>query len=233
VLRASVRSACGDLVPRSRVSLQHDCTAGPKNLEALRAFLFGVTVAAPVGPIALLLIHTGLNYRLAAALAGALGVALADFTYALVALSAGAGMADLLHGHQRALERASSALLALLGLWLATEAARKGAPASAPGTAKAPGPGLLRLYLLTLANPLTILLFVGFSGQMAVSGGVGAVLYGAVFLFLGSLAVQVGYASFGAALQRWLTTPATVRAFNVTSGLIIAGFGLYGLMLAI
>ena len=201
-------------------------------MEALRAFLFGVTVAAPLGPIALLLIHTGLNHRLAAALAGALGVALADFTYALVALFAGAGMAELLHGHQRDFQLASSILLAALGLWL-TKAARKAPPASDTGGARARDPGLVRLYLLTLANPLTILLFVGFSGQMAVSGSVVAVLYGAVFLFLGSLVVQVAYASCGAALQRWLTTPATVRAFNATSGLIIAAFGLYGLWHAI
>lgn len=198
-------------------------------MEALRAFLFGVTVAAPLGPIALLLIHTGLNHRLAAALAGALGVALADFTYALVALSAGSGLAALLHAHQREVQVASSGLLTLLGLWLAIEAARKGPSASGLGAGKARDPGLVRLYLLTLANPLTILLFAGFSGQMAVSGEAGAVLSGALYLFLGSLMVQVVYAGFGATLQRWLTTKVAVRAFNATSGLIIAGFGLYGL----
>jgi threonine/homoserine/homoserine lactone efflux protein len=198
-------------------------------LDALRAFLFGVTVAAPLGPIALLLIHTGLNHRLAAALAGALGVALADFTYALVALSAGSGLAELLHDQQREFQLASSGLLTSLGLWLAVEAARKVPRASGPGAGKARDPGLVRLYLLTLANPLTILLFAGFSGQMAVSGGAGAVLAGALWLFLGSLMVQVAYAGFGATLQRWLTTAVAVRAFNATSGLLIAGFGLYGL----
>jgi threonine/homoserine/homoserine lactone efflux protein len=198
-------------------------------LEALRAFLFGVTVAAPLGPIALLLIRTGLNHRLAAALAGASGVALADFTYALVALSAGSDLADLLHGHQREFQLASSGLLTLLGLGLAVQAARKVPSASGPGAGKAREPGLVRLYLLTLANPLTILLFAGFSGQMAVSGGAGAVVLGALCLFLGSLTVQVAYAGFGATLQRWLTTTTAVRAFNATSALIIAGFGLYGL----
>ena len=54
--------------------------------EAVRAFLFGVAIAAPVGPIALLLIHTELNHRPPAALRAALGVALADLTYALLAL---------------------------------------------------------------------------------------------------------------------------------------------------
>ena len=90
-------------------------------------------------------------------------------------------------------------------------------------------PGLLRLYLLTLANPLTILLFIGFSGQMTVAGGVAGIAAGALFLFLGSLIVQASYATLGALLQRWLTSPRLVRAFNTASGLGVAAFGVYGL----
>ena len=71
-----------------RVSFRHDYDVAWLTVEELRAFFFGVTIAAPVGPIALLLVHAGLNHRLSAALSGALGVALADFTYALAALSA-------------------------------------------------------------------------------------------------------------------------------------------------
>ena len=198
-------------------------------MDALRAFLFGVTIAAPVGPIALLLIHTGLNHRLPAALAGALGVALADFTYALVALSAGTGLAALLHGHQREFQFTSSGLLILLGLWLATKAMRQPVPKAGAKQQATRPPGLVQLYLLTLANPLTILLFAGFSGQMTAGGSAGAILNGSVFLFLGSLAIQTAYATFGAVLQRWVTTPGAVRAVNALSGVAIAGFGLYGL----
>jgi threonine/homoserine/homoserine lactone efflux protein len=201
-------------------------------LEALRAFLFGITVAAPIGPIAVLLVRTGLNHRYSAALSGALGVALADFTYALVALSAGSGLAVVLQTHQREIQLAASALLIVLGLWLAAAAMRKVDPLPGTDSAAAQAPGLLRLYVLTLANPLTILLFIGFSGQM-VAGGAAGIAAGALFLFLGSLIVQASYATLGALLQRWLTSPHLVRAFNTASGLGVAAFGVYGLWRAI
>jgi threonine/homoserine/homoserine lactone efflux protein len=202
-------------------------------LEALRAFLFGITVAAPIGPIAVLLVRTGLNHRYSAALAGALGVALADFTYALIALSAGSGLAVVLQTHQREIQLAASALLIALGLYLAAGALRKVDPLAGADDAASQAPGLLRLYLLTLANPLTILLFIGFSGQMAVAAGLAGIAAGALFLFLGSLIVQVSYATLGALLQRWLTSTRLVRAFNTTSGLGIAAFGVYGLWRAV
>jgi threonine/homoserine/homoserine lactone efflux protein len=203
-------------------------------LDALRAFLFGVTIAAPVGPIALLLIHIGLNHRLSAALAAALGVALADLTYAVLALAAGSGVFALLHAHDRTIRLASSALLILLGLWLAARALRTpAAPTDGAQQPKNRAPSLVQLYLLTLANPLTILLFVAFSGQMTVRAGVGAVLYGSLWLFLGSLTVQTGYASFGAALRRWVTTASAVRSINAMSGFAIAAFGVWGMGSAI
>ena len=203
-------------------------------LEALRAFLFGVTIAAPVGPIALLLIHIGLNHRLSAALAAALGAALADLTYAVLALAAGSGVFALLHAHDRNIRLGSSLLLILLGFWLALRALRM--PAASTDGAEKPknrAPTLVQLYLLTLANPLTILLFVAFSGQMTGGASVGAVLYGSLWLFLGSLTVQAGYASFGAALRRWVTTPSAVRKINAMSGFAIAAFGVWGIGSAI
>jgi threonine/homoserine/homoserine lactone efflux protein len=203
-------------------------------LEALRALLFGVAIAAPVGPIALLLVRVGLNHRLSDALSAAFGVALADLTYAVLALTSGAGLFALLHAHDRAIRLTSSGVLLLLGLWLAACALRGHATSTeASLEPKTRAPGLIQLYLLTLANPLTILLFVAFSGQMTVGSGVGAVLYGSLWLFLGSLAVQASYASFGAALRRWVATPAAVRRINATSGVAIAGFGVWGIASAI
>ena len=196
-------------------------------MEALRAFLFGVTVAAPVGPIALLLIHTGLNHRLAAALAGALGVALADFTYALVALSAGAGTAELLHGHQRDCQLASSILLAVLGLWLTQQRRARRRPRQTPAEHRREIPGCPFLPAHT-ANPLTIRC----SWVLRPDGGLRKC--GRCCMercsCSGALRLQV------VTVSKWrcsaIDAPATVRAFNATSGLIIAAFGLYGLSLA-
>lgn len=131
--------------------------------------------------------------------------------------------------YQREFQFTSSGLLILLGLWLATKAMRQPVPKAGAAQQATRPPGLVQLYLLTLANPLTILLFAGFSGQMTAGGGLGAIVTGSVFLFLGSLAIQAGYATFGAVLQRWVTTPRAVRAVNALSGVAIAGFGLYGL----
>lgn len=203
-------------------------------MEALRAFLFGVAIAAPVGPIALLLVHIGLNHRLSVALSAALGVALADLTYAALALTTGSGLFALLHAHDRAIRISSSGVLVLLGFWLAARALRnQAAPTDAWRKTKTRAPRLIELYLLTLANPLTILLFVAFSGQMTVGAGVGGVLYGSLWLFLGSLAVQTSYSGFGAALQRWVASPSAVRKINAISGVAIAAFGLWGIASAI
>jgi threonine/homoserine/homoserine lactone efflux protein len=198
---------------------------GEPRLEPLRALLFGVTIAAPVGPIALLLVHIGLNHRLPAALLAALGVAAADFTYALVALTVGAALATALSAHAHALQGFSSTLLIALGWWLARKAMRASAGAGPPQTRM---PGMARLYLLTLANPLTIVLFVGFAGQLHATRPV-EIAVDAAMLFAGSLAVQAAYAACGAALQRWLTDARAVRTLNVASGVAIALFGLYGL----
>jgi len=199
--------------------------------ETVRAFLFGVAIAAPVGPIALLLVHIGLNHRLAAALRAALGVALADLTYALLALAAGAELAGQLEAHENTFRVASSGLLIVLGLWLAASSLLRAETAAGATAPRAPGP--LRLYLLTLANPLTILLFAAFSGQMSIQRDFGAVLYGSLWLFLGSLSVQTAYAGFGAALRRWITAPGAVRKINALSGVAVAIFGAWGIRLAL
>ena len=144
-------------------------------------------------------------------------------------LSAGSGLAAVLRTHQREIQLGASALLIVLGLWLATGAMREVDPFAGADSADGRAPGLPRLYLLTLANPLTILLFIGFSGQTTVAGGVAGIAAGALLLFLGSLIVQASYATLGALLQRWLTSPRWVRAFNTTSGLGVAAFGVYGL----
>src|SRR5690349_2533509 len=73
-------------------------------LEPLNAMLFGLAVAAPVGPIALLLVHTGVNHRLSAALRAALGVAAADLTYAVIAFTLGAALTSALSAHRRELQ---------------------------------------------------------------------------------------------------------------------------------
>ncbi|MCK7491231.1 MAG: LysE family translocator [Comamonadaceae bacterium] len=138
-------------------------------MDELRAFLFGVTLAAAVGPIALLVMRNGLNHGLRPALASALGVALADLTYAGIALGAGAVVVDEPAGAGRPV-RGDVLGPAARPRHLAHRQ-RAACRAIDAGTSAPAAVGLLPTYLLTLANPLTILLFAGFSGQLASGPG--------------------------------------------------------------
>ena len=196
-------------------------------MDELRALFFGATVAAAIGPIALLIIHNGMRHGLRAALASATGVAAADFVYAVLAFTAGSQLAGLLEHDRQTLALAAAAALVGVGLWLAQDALRpQGAPA---GRAHARRIGFRGTFLLTLANPLTIALFTAFSGQLALSARWTGALYFAAFIFAGSLPVQACYALFGAAAGRLAPDPRVVRALNAASGAGVALFGVYGL----
>ena len=203
-------------------------------MDELRAFLFGATIAAAIGPIALLIIHNGVRHGLRPALASAAGVATADFVYALAAFAAGSGLAKLLEREQRTFALAASALLIGIGAWLATGA--MGAlrpPAASARAAGAQRIGFAGTFLLTLANPLTIVLFAGFSGQLALSASWTGALYFAAIIFAGSLPVQAGYALFGALLHRLAPDPRRIRVLNLASSAGIVAFGTYGFVRAI
>lgn len=86
-------------------------------MDELRALFFGATIAAAIGPIALLIIHTGMRYGLAAALASAAGVATADFVCAVLAFTAGFQLARLIEHDRQTLALAAAAALIGVGLW--------------------------------------------------------------------------------------------------------------------
>jgi threonine/homoserine/homoserine lactone efflux protein len=101
-------------------------------------------------------------------------------------------------------------------------------PAAGMVTARAQRP-FLTLLLLTLVNPLTVLIFVGFAGQLPLGGSVRAAALLALAVFAGSLIVQTVFALGGAALARVLSDWRWQRLLNGLSGAAIAAFGLHGM----
>jgi threonine/homoserine/homoserine lactone efflux protein len=198
-------------------------------LAEVRAFLFGLALGAAVGPIALYVIHVGLTRGARPAVDSALGVAVADFTYAVVALALGARLEGWLASHRTAFAGASSALLIALGAWLGWLAWTR--PPARYDEARFAGrvAGFATTYALTLANPLTILLFVSFAGQLHLTRQWEDVPYYATFIFLGSLPAQLAYAFIGAGMHKVLQ-PAAIRWVNLSSALAIGAFGAYGLV---
>jgi threonine/homoserine/homoserine lactone efflux protein len=194
----------------------------------IKSFGFGVSIAAAVGPIALLIIGYGLRGGHRSAVAAGLGAALADFAYAIVTFSVGALLLALLTGHEDTLRLISAGSLVLLGAWVAASTIRVAGRAAAIPAAGIAKP-LLATFLMTAVNPLTVVLFVAFAAQLPLTESSLAVLAFAAALFLGSLTVQLVFALCGVALSRVVSRASGVRALHLLSGLAIAGFGVVGL----
>jgi len=196
----------------------------------LKAFVFGMTIAAAVGPIALLIVNYSLTHGLCQGLRSALGAAGADFSFALVAFLAGHGAARIVEA-RRFVEIAAGIGLVLFGTWLAVAALGRRMPVGpsvAAGDARRVRP-LLATYVLTLINPLTIVAFLGLAPQLPL--GQSAWMAGglAASLFAGSLVVQILFALAGAGIGRSVARPEVIRTLNVASGAGIALFGIAGL----
>jgi threonine/homoserine/homoserine lactone efflux protein len=199
-------------------------------LIAFKVLLFGLTLAVAVGPIALLILGYGTRHGLRAGSPAALGAALADFTYALAAFFLGNRLAPHLEAHEAGLRLTASLVLVGLGAWMAWTAWRDRAKELAAAEAK---PGLAgplaTIYLLTLVNPLTLLLFLGISAQLPLAGSPLRAAGYAACLFLGSLLGQMIFAVGGAGLGRILTDRRWIFRLNLASGVAIVLFGLAGL----
>ncbi|MEX1993299.1 MAG: LysE family transporter [Steroidobacteraceae bacterium] len=194
-----------------------------------KTLAFGVILAGSIGPIALLIIATAARRGTAAGCFAGLGAALADFAYALLAFTTGALLLPLLDAHATAIRVACAALLIGLGLALLLRRA------DAAGAAPAPRPAaqaLLPTFLLTLVNPLTLVVFTGFVPQLPVAGSLPTAAWLAFALFLGSLSVQTALAIAGSLLGAALPGARWQRLISRASALGVLAFGLAGLYAA-
>lgn len=191
-----------------------------------KAFVFGFVVAAAIGPIALLIFSTAARQGLVAGAFAGLGAALADLVYALLAFSIGALLLPLLAGHAPLIRGGSALLLTGLGVWMLIRVS--GADQGTRQPARAAG-AWLPVFLLTLVNPMTLVVFAGFVPQLPVAGSLLSAAWLALALAAGSLLVQLGLAGAGAALGMALPDPRWQRALQRVAAAGMLGFGLAGL----
>lgn len=194
-------------------------------MEIFQSFLFGLTIAIAIGPIALLIINYGLNCSFKTAALSGTGAALADFTYSLIAFAAGTGIAVSLASYQQEVKLISSFILAAFGarmLYRAISKRKQTGKGNHNMKCKAP---LISTYALTIINPLTILLFIGFAGRSEVNG-ISGILVNGLGVFTGSLIIQLSLALFGNRLKALFKNQTAVFSINVVSALtiIILGF---------
>jgi threonine/homoserine/homoserine lactone efflux protein len=192
-----------------------------------QSMLIGLSIAAPVGPIGLLVIQRTLQQGVAVGLATGLGAAVADAVYGAVGAFGVAGLIAVLAGTRRPLALAGGGFLLWLA-WRTWHAPPAGAAAEVAGWRGRRG--LLGAFggtfLLTLSNPATILSFVAVFGALAGQGApvkpwlmVAGVLLGSALWWL---LLTAGVSRLRARFD------ARARVFvNRASALLLAAFALW------
>lgn len=191
----------------------------------VRSLIIGVSIAAPVGPIGVLVIRRTLAGGRRLGLISGLGVATADAVYGSIAGFGLTVISSLLLEYSLWFRIAGGLFLCYLGIKTMLTAPATHAVASG-------GRGMLGAYastlILTLTNPLTILAFVAiFAG---LGGGIADGTHRTAAIIV--LGVFIGSAAWwllltgGTSLLRARLTPDLLHWVNCGSGLTILTFGL-------
>jgi threonine/homoserine/homoserine lactone efflux protein len=199
------------------------------NSLILRGFIIGLSVAAPVGPMAVLCIRRTLAQGMSAGLISGLGIAAADAAYALVGGLGLTLISDFLVGQQFWFRLIGGIFLVYLGVKTlmakpATEAAKSVEKSGAFGL-------FLSTFLLTMTNPTTILSFAAIFAGLGLGAGDDkvAALILVNCVFAGS-ALWWLVLTTGVSLLRSRITPGVLIWVNRISGVVILGFALYALL---
>ena len=187
-----------------------------------QAFLLGIAagyaIAIPFGPIAVLIVRTGVRQGLRAAAAAGAGTATADLVFATIAMLFGAAasafLAPILPA-ARLVAGAALAVIAVRGLLLTPQ------PMEREPSSVRPGNTYLMFLGLTMLNPPTVIYFVSLAIALPeVSAEFASRAAFVVGAFLSSLSWQEFLAVVGAMLHGRLT-PRLQRITAIVSSLII------------
>lgn len=192
----------------------------------IRAFIIGISIAAPVGPIGVLCIRRTLaNGKLAGFLSG-MGAASADMVYGAIAAFGISAITTALIDNAFWLHLFGGGFLLYLGVKTFLEKPAEQAAQAKQG-------GLLNMYLstflLTITNPMTIISFAAIFAGTMIGQEVGSPLVMVAGVFAGSAAWWMTL-SLGVGMFRERLTPAHMAWINRVSGIIIIAFGIYALL---
>jgi threonine/homoserine/homoserine lactone efflux protein len=195
---------------------------------------FGLAVAAPVGPMALLCMRRTLARGWVYGLATGVGIAVGDGIYAAVAALGLASVSGFILAHEQVLHASAGLFLLYLGLKtfsLRAPAADGAAQDNVFGSWPSVFAGSV---LLTLTNPPTIVMFAAIFAALAPKSGfdplsalltVAGVFSGSLLWWCGVTAVVASFRhAIGPRARRWI---------DRISGAILAVFGVVELRKAI
>jgi threonine/homoserine/homoserine lactone efflux protein len=199
----------------------------------------GLSVALPLGAVAVLLLREGLEFGRRVGVAAAAGIAAADALFATVAVILGPAVGALIARHQRGIQLLAAAVLALVAaVGIArTTVQRRRVPetdervaAAVGASTRSAGGAFLRFLVITLVNPLTVIYFA------VVATGVAAVVQSpaeatafVVGVLVGSGGWQLTLAIVGGSLSgriseraRWMSSVAGYALVLVIALVLVA-----------
>lgn len=198
-----------------------------KIMDYIKAFLFGLSLAISIGPIAILIVNQTVNCGLVNGLKSGLGAAMADCVYALAAFAGGYTIYDWLQEYNDFFRLISSLALIILGAKMAYNGSKKikaphhSRPAKRSMACNKPAAAV---FGLTILNPLTIVAFAGLAGQYHELSVLKIVLLSAS-VFAGSLLIQLSLAFSGSRVSLILKSRKTLLYLDLASAFSIIGFG--------
>lgn len=194
----------------------------------LQGLMIGFSLAAPVGPMAMLCIQRTLLQGLSFGLLTGIGIAVADGVYGLIAVLGLTAISDFLIAYRCVLGVSGGLFL----VWLGIKTLR--VPAKQVGSLDASITGRLSAFssafMLTLTNPITILTYIAIFSSMAIATD-GSHLSGLV-LIAAILAGSFGWWVFLCGLvsmAKHRLSSTTMHWINMGSGIVLVAFGLYAI----
>lgn len=204
----------------------------------IRGLAIGLAIAAPVGPIGILCIRRSLASGFPLGFLTGMGAAAADGVYGAVAAFGLTAVSSFLVAQQGWFRLVGGAALIALGLQIAL---KRPSPARSQGRAadaraESLAGAFASTFVLTLANPATILSFVAIFaglglGDIAGAGAARSTLGASTVVlgvFLGSAAWWLFLAGVTAALSRQVP-PMLLLWINRLAGVALLAFGLAAL----
>ena len=195
----------------------------------LKALVIGLSIAAPVGPIGLLCIQRTLAHGRAIGFLSGLGAALADACYGAIGAFGVSALISSMVAARVPLALGGAAFLAWMGVQLlrapAATQARTAQDAATPLKA------MLSVFMLTLANPMTILSFVAVFASIGTghaSGSSSAAVTMVMGVFLGSAVWWLGLSTVVSMVRHKLGAR-VLQSINRLSGALLLGFAVFQL----
>ncbi len=217
-----------------RQNLEHDTGTALTDFVFIHGLLFGLVLAAPVGPVGVMCIQRTLTEgRLHGTLSG-LGAAVGDALYGAVAAFGIGAVADWITGHQAPLRLVGGIVLLVLAartILGRPRGSNNGGVVIAGIHTGSLFQDFVSTFVLTIANPITLLTFAGLFATLGVTqAGESAAHAGWLILgvFLGSAAWWLALGLTAGCFRSFLNDGYEKWVKRVSAAILLA-FGVYAL----